>query len=88
MLTHDPHRSVTVVFSRRRPLAAASRLETRTGGPGHQPRTAGKLPRILLLSALRRRQLQDLQPRDVDHPLFLALARLSAVGTRSVNLNS
>ena len=61
---------------------AAPWMEARTRGPGHQPRAAGKLSRGVLLPAVGLFQFQDMQPRDVDHPLCRSLPGLLVVVVR------
>ena len=40
--------------------------------PSHQSGAARELPRSVLFPAVRCRQLQDLEPRELDHTLFLS----------------
>jgi len=76
-MTHESRRAVVCG---RGALAAASLLETRTGEPRDQPRATRKLSVGVLLPTVRRRQFQDVQPRDVGTSLLFPGGVLLGVG--------
>ena len=77
---HGASHCIRGVLCRGCAVAAASWLETRTRGPRNQPRTTGKLSQSVLFSTERCDEFQDMQPRDVDHSLFLYFLELLVVG--------
>ena len=79
VLTYGAFRCIRGVLCLSLLLLAASWMETRTRGPSHQRGTVGKLSRSVLFPTVGCRQFQDLQPRDVDHTLFLSFLGLLVV---------
>ena len=82
-MTHESRRALVCG---RGALAAASLLETRTGEPRDQPRAARKLSVGVLLPTVRRRQFQDVQPRDVGTSLLFPGGVLLGVGCRDLKI--
>ncbi len=78
-VSHKPQCARTDILLHSRAVAPASWLQTCPGRPRNQPRAARKLSRSVLLPNVRRRQFHDLQPRDVDNPLYFSCTILFAV---------